>query len=159
MTRRRILWAGLLVLGVSTLWFLGVDRSWYVERCEDCGSEVDILQYRVFSVPISETRIKDTCIKEMIADDLGVPCPHKSIHRWHKERWWGLCFCAMPCHQGMLRMGMGPDEQARVRAQAKQLAARDPELAEQFRRRVLIEHDQQYWRRFLQTLSDDAPQQ
>jgi hypothetical protein len=42
-----------VVLGVATIWFLGVDESEFVEGCPDCNSRTFIRQYRLCGAPIS----------------------------------------------------------------------------------------------------------
>ena len=104
MRRKHIIFAGAAV-AVMLVWFLGVDRSWFVENCPSCGFGRDILQYRVFGAPIHERVQEDTTLLQRVAQDLGAACAHPKLERWHKYRWWGLCICACPRISGTHRMG------------------------------------------------------
>jgi hypothetical protein len=137
---------GMLALGV--LWFVAVDRSLFVENCGCCHTSWYISQYRVYGVPIREETITYQTTFARIAEDLGVPCPHE-LRRWHKYRFWGLLHCASPAISGTLRLD-GPDWYDERKAQVVRLMARsDPDSAEEYRQRVLLNFDQPYWRRFL----------
>ncbi len=153
--RRRGAWGVVrLLLGiaaVAVLWMVAVDWSWFVERCDDCWLDRDILQIRVYRVPVAETT-REYGVLHLVARDLGVPCSHNHVVRWHKYRFWGLIYPAWPCISGTLRLS-GEDwyDDAIteiVRAKAKE----SPGLAEEFRRRVLVDHDRQYLFAFLAEL-------
>ena len=81
------------VAAAGILWMVAVDWSWFVEGCEDCWLSRDILQVRVYRMPIYET-ISEYGALYRIANDLGVPCLHEHSRRWHKYRYWGLIY---PC--------------------------------------------------------------
>jgi hypothetical protein len=145
--KRRILFSTVgIVIGLIVAWFSLVDLSWFVESCPDCGSDWDSIQYRFFQIPISERRHSNTMMLELVCADLGVPCTHPNLIRRHKQRRWGLCICWCPCHNGIDGLAGDADDydqttSARVRAMAKE----NPKLGEEFRQRVLVEHDYDYW--------------
>lgn len=86
---------------------------------------------------------------ELVCADLGVPCTHPNKTRWHKHRWWGLCICAYPCHNGIIGLaGDANDYDEAMSARVKSLAKENPKLAEEFHQRVLIQHDYEYWHAF-----------
>jgi hypothetical protein len=136
--------AMMALLGIGVLWMVAVDRSWVRELCPDCELDRDILQYRVLRIPIHEEIVAEhltaTC---RIATDLGIPCQH-CFQRVLMTRYWGLFFPAHPCFCGTVRLTStewyddGMAEIVRARGQES------PGLAEEFRRRVLVEHDDKY---------------
>ncbi len=141
--------AGMLALGV--LWFVALDWSWFVEDCEYCRSCWDIAQYRVYRIPVCETTIPHQTAIARIAEDLGVPCPHK-LRRWHRYRLWGLLYCARPAIHGTVRLDDDDGYDERMAEVVRSMARSDPDLPEEYRRRVLLEFDKAYWRRFCQKL-------
>jgi len=140
------------------LWFMGVDRSWFVETCDDCLWSRDIIEYRLFTVPISERVIEHSSAISAVARELGVPCQHQDIHRWHKQRWWGLLVCCCPCKSGIT--GLSSDEKPygkRSSAKIELLVNSNPTLPQEFHQRVLVEHDMEYWHKFRGQLLSDVP--
>jgi hypothetical protein len=140
-TRKKPLtFVGLLSLGA--LWFVAVDRSWFVHDCPDCGYSKDVVQYRLFTVSVHETVFEYPSIVQRVAADLGVHCTHGNSARWHKHRWWGLCICRSPCINGSHRLTFDDswydlDASASVAA----LAHDDPSIKTDFVRRVLEQHE------------------
>ncbi|NNJ27685.1 hypothetical protein [Alienimonas chondri] len=160
--RRRWVRGGILAAFAAGLWMVAVDWSWFMEDCPDCGLHRDVVQYRVFAVPIQERFIDEEYLLQKVARDLGVPClhPRMSASRFHKHRWWGLIYCAAPCWNGTWYLASesdwyGPNESARVFALAKE----EPALPAEFSRRLL--QDVQYWdlpgdREFFRSVLDRA---
>jgi len=134
---------------VLAFWFLGVDGSWFVEECPDCLYGRDIYQIRVFTIPIYERTEVYNSVIQKIASDLGVPCSHPNLVRWHKHRYWGLLICACPCINGIDRLS-GGDEWYDDKAEAivKDLAKANPSLPNEFAQRVLKNHDWEYFKAF-----------
>ncbi|MHC4501391.1 MAG: hypothetical protein ACYS21_20060 [Planctomycetota bacterium] len=155
MKLRRAIICMIVPIALAALWFLGVDKSWFVEECHDCRYQCDVIQYRLFSLPLHERKTEHHPPIELVARDLGAPCPHQHFHRWHKHRCWGLCCCAWPRIDGITRLSGGPWYDRQLSAKVKAAAAADPTLAEDFRRRVVYGHDWNYWRRFTRELRDD----
>lgn len=154
MRKRRMILVGLGIVVASTVaWFCFIDLSWFVESCPDCGSGWDSIQYRVLQIPISERRRSNTMMLELVCADLGVPCTHPNQTRRHKHRWWGLCICAFPCHNGIDGVAgdaIRYDEATSIRV--KSLAKDNPKLGEEFHQRVLIQHDYEYWHAFAERM-------
>jgi hypothetical protein len=148
-TLRRVLIAsGLAAVAIAT-WFLAVDFSWFVESCPDCLCDRSALEWRVLGYPVRQSIVTEPNLIEQVATDLGVPCSHPSLQRWHKHRWWGLCICACPCHNGIVGLTGDPDwYDPRLSSKVRGLTASEPGLPQEFRQRVLIEHDKQYWLAF-----------
>ena len=150
MRKRRVISLIVIIILLIGLWFLGVDRSWFVEGCEDCNFSRDIIQYRIFSIPIYEIIVREYYpVYTRVARDLGAPCPHKNHFRWHKHRWWGLCYCARPCINGTFYLSADDswyNDELVAKVKAKAIA--DPEFGAGFRQRVLYNHDWDYWNRF-----------
>jgi hypothetical protein len=123
-----------------------VDYFWLMKDCEDCAQNWDVEQYRLLTIPISESQTQTTegTIISRMAEDLGVPCPHRNTNTFHKHRWWGLIYCAAPCHNGASGLagpiGYSERDSAQIRAKAKA----NPNLAAEFRQRVLIAHDREF---------------
>ena len=150
--RRRLLQVAAVLIALLALWFLCVDRSWFIDQCLDCGNDRSVIQYRVLAIPIHETSREDHSVLQRVAHDLGVPCPHRRYHRMHWHRWWGLCFCARPCITGTTGLSGGEWYDDEVAVRVKAMASADPTLANEFRRRALYERDREYLRDFFDTL-------
>ena len=144
----------LLSAGVVVLWFISVDKVNYIEDCFDCMNMWEVSQYRIFTIAVSESKSEyGPNLLKIIAEDLGVPCPHKTLHQWNMTRYWGLCFRTRPGQQRTIAPGgdiSWYDEQ--MSAKVKEMAAADTKLAEEFRRRVISEHDWAYWKEFVHNL-------
>jgi len=152
MKRRRFLIVTIVGL-LAIIWFAAVDWSWFIHQCDDCLYEADVFQVRLLTLPVYErSRPRHSAI-ELASIDLGIPCEHRGLRSWHKHKWWGLTFCACPCINGITSM-MGDDAwyNANVAAKVKALGTRDTGLGSEFRQRVLVDHDWEYWRRFAETL-------
>lgn len=151
----------LTLVFILALWFLGVDRSWFVEECPDCYFGRDILQFRVFTIPIYQrTEDSDTLLSK-VAADVGAECKHPKLDRWHKHRYWGLIICACPCINGTYRMsGDNKWYDDKARSIVKDCIRANPSLRDEFAERVLKNHDWTYWKAFLnrvKTLRDKKP--
>lgn len=137
------------VLALAAMWFLTVDGSWFVEDCDYCHMGWDVMQYRVCGVVIHERRLPSETIMAKIAEDLGVPCPHK-VRRWHKYRFWGLVYPACPAISGIYRIGDDREWYDERAAELVRLMGREnPDLAREYRQKVLLDFDGAYWQRFL----------
>lgn len=149
MRRRRVIISILVIVGLPAVWFLAVDKSFFVEGCDDCLWQRWITQYRLCTIPIHEQTEEGGSYIHLIARDLGVPCPHKAFYRYHKQRWWGLRICARPCIKGMVGMSGPPPWHNEARSsKIIAMAAADPCLPEEFRQHVLYEHDWAYFNQF-----------
>ena len=146
----------LCLLLLTGLWFIAVDWSWFVHDCPDCGHESDVMQYRVFTIPVHESIAESHSLIQRLATDLGVPCQHRNAQRWHKHRLWGLCFCKSPCINGTYRMNDGESWYDRSHStKVARLAAAEPAVAVEFSRRVLVEHDFTYAQEILEKAGID----
>ena len=154
MRKRRLILS--VVAGVVALivaWFCAVDVSWFVESCPDCGSGWNSIQYRILQIPISDHRRSNTMMLELVCADLGVPCTHPNLMRRHKHRWWGLCICAYPCHNGIDGFaGDADDYNETMSSRVKALSKEHPTLGQEFRQRVLVAHDYDYWHAFAERI-------
>lgn len=144
------------LLLLTGLWFVVVDWSWFVHDCPDCGYESDVMQYRIFTIPVHESIRESHSVIQRLATDLGVPCQHRNAQRWHKHRLWGLYFCKSPCINGIFRLSYGESwyDQSHSRKVAR-LAANDPAVAYEFSRRVLDQHDFTYAKEVLEKAGID----
>jgi hypothetical protein len=139
---------------ILAFWFLGVDGSWFVEECPDCLYGRDIYQIRVFTIPIYQRTEVYNSVLQKIAEDIGVPCSHPHLVRWHKHRYWGLLICACPCINGTERLA-GDDEwyDDKARAIVKDMVKNNPSLRDEFSERVLKGHDWKYLKAFVLKVS------
>lgn len=140
MKRKKFITISSLVL-IAALWFGAVDWSWFVFECHDCGCFKDVLQYRVFEIPVHETILEYPSVTQRVGIDLGAPCQHRRSEYWHKHRRWGLCICADPCINGVYRLttedAWYSDE---VSAKIAALSQSDPQVKTEYSERVLREH-------------------
>ena len=105
--------------------------------CDDCGLYTDILQDRLFGIPIHEIRLEHRTAMSQIAKDLGVPCKHR-ISRMHKVRWWGFVASGFTLlGEGFVRLGDDDwYDEAMVHIVAR--ARVSPGLGDEFRKRVTL---------------------
>jgi hypothetical protein len=158
--RRAFIFIRLAVVsfGLTAIWFLAVDWSWFVEDCPDCLIRRDIAQYRVLGYSVYEKIDATSTILERALTDLGTPCLHDNLEHWHKHRWWGLLVCGVPCWNGIDGLSAAddrytPELSARVRTRGLQ----DPKLAAELHHRVVELHDYIYfWEAFM--VDEMAPQ-
>ena len=146
MKQRKILMFVIACVSLIGLWFLGVDKSVFLEECSDCLYQKDIIQYRIFTIPVHQKEIEHHSFLELTALALEAPCPHRNLQRWHRHRRWGLCFCAYPCINGI--QGLDTDLESwyteDLITKLKSKLAEDPTLGKEFRQRVLYDHDNRY---------------
>ncbi len=140
----------LALIAAGAIWFLGIDWSWFVHDCPDCGHGKDIAQYRIFSMPIHETTHHYSTVIEHVAGDLGVPCSHANATSWQKHRWWGLLYCKAPCINGLYRLKSDDswyDREASEKVAA--LANRNDSIRREFVQNVFEKHDFKFVRTVL----------
>lgn len=151
---RRLLIFAAIPISLLMGWFLGVDWSWFVEECPDCVYQCSVTQYRVFGIPVTEDRRENRTPIQVTAEYLGAPCEHPRLERWHKYRFWGLCYCAAPCINGLMGFSYESDlgwlsERSET---IREMGRADPMLGKEFRRRAIYGHDRDYWYRFTERL-------
>lgn len=140
------------LLGIGLLWMMAVDRSWVREICPDCRLDRDILQYRLFRIPIHERILREYSTPACrIAADLGAPCSHH-FERWLMTRYWGLFFPAHPCFCGTVRLTDGEWYDDRMAEIVRSKGQASPGLAEEFHRKVILEQDSNYLQTFFADL-------
>ena len=150
-----------ILLALIILWVLAVDMSWFVEDCHDCFYSKDIFEFRLFTLPIYRiVREHDSPIA-YTAEKLGMPCSHLNIDRWHKHRWWGFVICCYPCINGVSGLAWPEgSERELIDMAIPKLLEKNPNLPAEFKQRVLIDHDMEYWKELRKTLlPQDAPDQ
>jgi hypothetical protein len=151
-----------LAIGLTGLWFVAVEESVYVDQCPDCHYLALVAQYKIVGVVVSEkTYHNSRSLIEQAASCLGVSCFHPHIERWQKHRWWGLLICRCPCWNGTLNL-VGDQSPEFVEALGQALRRQEkqnPNLAAEFKERVLEKHDMVYWRQLIQLVDTDPAMQ
>lgn len=156
--QRRIATAVGVLFAATVGWFLLVDLSWFEEQCPDCRYSRTDIRWRFITLPVHTWEEPRPTALQVAAHDLGVPCQHRNLHRWHKQRWWGLLYCKCPCHHGIVDLSRDHSwYDATAAEKLRQLAKDDPELANNFQRRVLVEHDFAYWRGIVRQIAEPEP--
>ena len=161
MSKRRRLTIVVIVvaLGLVCLWFTAVDYSVFFERSTTTRADRAILQYRVFGRAVHETVVETSNVMESIGRDLGVKDEWVNAERVHWQRYWGLLMCACPCMSsvwGMEPYTGGYEYSEELGKQARRLAASDPEITEEYRRRVLMDRDSQFFAAIMQRLGAEV---
>jgi len=146
----------LILIGLTLLWFLGVDMVFYNDTCLYCGRHRDVIQYRVLGIPIHESSLGYYAITNSIASDLGAPCLHNDTMRLPLNHWLGLCVRMLPCLN--IDWTLGDDDSwynDEIKAKVKEKAANNPRMGPEFRENVLRDNNLNYWYRFKQELLDE----
>lgn len=143
-----------VLAAVLGLWFLVVDKSAFVDECLDCGELRDVVQIRVFRIPVRENVIDRLSTKARVAKCLGVICHHENHQRWQKTRYWGLVFCGCPCWNGTLSLEerWTPANEAAFCEAIRQIRLETPTLPDEFRTHVLHDHDEAYWKKLIEQI-------
>ncbi len=158
MTKRRKPLLGVALLTLPVLWFACFDKSWFVGECKHCGSGQDIVQFRIVGIPLYEYAYDYETEIQKISIALGNPCLHRSYRTWHRHRYWGMLYCAAPCHNGIDRAIGKNWATGKFLEQVKASAVLDPELPQQFKQRVLIEQDWKYLKAFKESIEGSLTQ-
>jgi hypothetical protein len=150
-----------LAIGLTGLWFVAVEESEYVDTCPDCQYYAIVGQYKIVGVVVSEkTYHNSQSLIEQVASCLGVTCSHSHVERLHKIRLWGLLICRCPCINGSRLIGDQSPEFVEVLGQAlRRQEKQNPNLAAEFKERVLEKHDMVYWRQLMQIVDADPAMQ
>ena len=149
--RRKAVWIGGSVSLLIAGWFFTVDRSWFVYECSQCHWGKDTLEIRFLGHTLTEeVAFEQWSLRQKIAEELGVPCRHEHMQRWHKHRYWGLVYCAHPCWNGTYRIKVdewfGKDSAKKLREYAKA----HPELSQEFEEQVLGQRNDGFLRELLE---------
>jgi hypothetical protein len=130
---------------LAAIWFHSVEWCYYYDFCARCHNRRATLQYRVLSVPI-QTTVKawgEPTLIGYIAADLGIPCSHGRFSRNVITRLAGLCMCVQRGGTYLVNTGWYPEC---ARRQVLSWKETDPGFVLRFRKRVMDEHDLEYWR-------------
>jgi len=157
MKRNKLIIVAFIVAGFVVIWFVAIDWSYFEEGCGNCLYHKSVYQYRVLGIPIHEKTTEYHSVIELVAQDLGVPCQHRGYYRTHRQRWWGLCYCRRPCIMGTTHIASDQEfwYTAEIKKTAKAMISENPAVGEEYRQRVVIEHDWEYWRNFVKRLKRD----
>ena len=141
---------------IVVLWFVGVQRSVYLRRCPRCGSYTVRVVVSVFGVGISENRLHSDSMIEEIARDLGVPCRHVQARQIRLRRQWGLLICACPCRDGTFALSGNKSEYTpQMKRRAIEIGRKNPDLAHEYFRRVIVGRDPEWLTWFLDQLRNN----
>lgn len=146
------------IVGIAVLWMTAVDLSWYVERCQYCWLDCDVIHARVYSVSLFEFKwAEHGRVLRDIAKDLGKPCPHR-FERTHMTRCWGMFLPARPYFRGTVRLYFDEppcwydDKTTRI---LQERAEASPKVAEEFYARAILGEDRVYIRKFTRELAEE----
>ena len=136
---------------VALLWMAAVDWYWVGEICQDCRRARSFIQIRVYTIPVYEETIREYDTIERVAKDLGLTCLHVHSSRTGLWRRWGLVYpLLLPFCGTRSQLEQHTDwyddaaaEIVRAKGQAS------PRIVDEFRQRVLVDHDWQYAETFL----------
>jgi hypothetical protein len=156
--RRMIIGVAVLVAPVAA-WFLAVDWSWFEEFCPHCGHQNRITQYRVLGLAVSQRERATRTYFERLAADLGAPCQHPELTRWHKHRWWGLMLCRCPCINGSSIRIDDRDYDERTAAAARRIARDDPTVGPELYDRVAHQRDRAFFEEVMERVQKAAEAQ
>jgi hypothetical protein len=137
------------------LWFGSVQWICFWESCPGCRRHHFVFETHVFSMVLQHGEGKrwPTAI-EQIAADLGVSCSHEREFRQVQQRWIGLCLLVEDAGMRLSDSSVYPPCACEA---VRSWLAQDPGLAATFRRRVLEEGDQDYWKSFLSRMYAACP--
>jgi len=150
MKRRTRLIIVACLLGMPVLWFVGVQGLVFFEECPSCYYNKRVTRICVLGFPVYCVEQEQRTVAQLVAADLGAPCPHVGYKRLFLQRRWGLCFCAYPCRRDPLTVGGTPTYPytEQVRKRVKSAAQENPRLGEEFLQKVIREHNWEYWYSF-----------
>ena len=141
--RARIL-IGMLVASVL-FWFVGFTRVVTVEKCLDCGRFRFVDEYRLCGTRLFQRSSESHTLKERIALDLGVPCDHQNTGSYIREKRWGGIIAIQRPQYGTITIGETDNYDAEMSKRVEALAKTSQTLPADFRRRVLRQHDQEFY--------------
>jgi hypothetical protein len=144
-----------VLVAVGLLWFGGVDRVQYEEDCLDCQLSRTVHQVRIATSPIRESTEERPSLLSLVAEDLGVTCPHAQVHRWLAGRRLGLVFLVFEDH--VLHPMQRPWYPPCARDSARALAESEPGLPSEFRSRIIADHDWGYWAEVRSRIFESCP--
>lgn len=149
-TKNRVI---ILLAALSLIWIFSIDRSLFVDSCEDCFWSRDVVQYRFATIPFYTRYIEYNSSISYVSHELGDICKHENVKRYYKQRWWGMIFCYCPCTGSIDRLNCDDElYNEGVRGRIKLLLISNPHFPEEFKKHVLREHDMEYWKKIRKEL-------
>lgn len=143
MKKKKYFLALLLTIFFVLLWFLAFDISCFEIVCHDCDFQNEVIQYRLFTFTLYQrTTFVFHGFKGRLAEDLGVPCPHKGICRYHLSRKWGVFFRKIYRFPTLCFVHSYDSIDPNT---IRELLAENPNLPTEFEQRVLVKHDREYF--------------
>lgn len=146
--------AGTIIVGIVMTWFGAVDLTGEYERCEYCRSYRQVVKVRVLGVSVVRRTVSEyEYLASRLAADLGTRCPH-SYRSGLCVRLYGMLISASiaPEEAGGYLLEDGKSYEwygQEERRKWRRLGATIPGFADDFRRRVLFEHDFEYFHSLL----------
>jgi hypothetical protein len=141
--------AAVLACAVTVIWFGSIDLTVVFERCDHCLTPRVVVNVRVLTcVVASVERTRDESLVSKMASELGMGCPHR-FSEWPKRRYMGMVVPVDLASEGQGDWMLGDGEAHEwygesERQQLRQLSRANPGLADEFRERVLFQHDYRY---------------
>jgi hypothetical protein len=144
-----------LAVGIIAAWFAVVDYSCFWEGCDHCRSHWFVTEVRVLHRPVwSRSYYDHSPLLRWIADDLGVPCPHKYV-RWPVWRFWG---CVWPQVFWSGTCCLSTDEEwysHEVRQRVQTLGQNEPTVGREFQK-ALVDRNHVLLKSVIQRIHDEA---
>ena len=154
--------AALMMIAILIIaWFVVVDKSSFVHSCPSCLRVRIVRQYRILGMPIDEQVSTYNTLITAMSEQLGVPCSHGDESGFHETRYWGLLICASPCLTGRYTLGDDlPDwYDEEFKQFLKEFRKKHPEIVEDFNKRVIVDHDFDFWEQFVDNIKQSAESQ
>ena len=156
--KRICLWVIIALIALPTLWFLGVEKSTYIEGCGDCIYQSYVTRYKVFSITVSENIEEHNTMIRSIVADLGVPCQHKNSYSEHTHKYIGLLIKQdKEFKDSEIVIGGDTWYNEETSEKVKKIAKENPEFAKQFYQRMIVEQDVNAWKDFFEQIEKLDP--
>ena len=135
-----------LIISLTALWFVAVEKSWYIEGCQNCYFQSYVFRYKVFGITIHQTTQQYNTILRDVLIDLGVPCPHKGQFSLYKAKYYGLIIPMIKDNEETeILIGNDSWYTPAIAAKVKQLGKDNPEFAKEFYHQMIDLQNYEYW--------------
>ena len=152
-----ILASALAMQAIPFVWLASIDRQCSYEFCSDCWQEWDVSRYRVFGRSLyTSTRNTYQSPVGKVAEVLGRPCPHRPREVVYTNTYLGLVYLSGEPQGGMRSGATGRWYDDAMDRAMKAWMKDEPKLPNEYYKRVIVEHDDEYIRAFFRELGSRA---